>query len=319
VWRTVTFGNHGLRAWLAEPFHAALLRLGVGPVGRRAVEALLWHALVRHAEECSLVEAAVGLAPLARGAVALADGVEGLAAALRDRLLADGGCLRLGTEVSRLRIERGRVSGVVTGEDETIHAGRVVAAVSPLSLKSLLAASRRRRRPPIALEPTHLAQMLVATVEESYLPAELGEHCFVVPDAGRAATEDNMALLRVSPPAPGGHPRAVSVGRFVRAPAAEPFQPALLAVLDEVIPGAWEVATHRETLGPTQMAAHWGRPQAAVRYAAETREWLGQRGMPSRPGVPGLWAVGEWVFPGRQVPAVVAGAMRVADRLVEES
>jgi phytoene dehydrogenase-like protein len=320
VWRTLTFGNHGVRAFLAEPFAAALLRHGVGPVSRRVLEALLWQLLLRDARECSLLEAGVALAPLARGAVALTGGVEGLAEALRARFGADGGCLRLGTEISRLLVERGRVSGVVTKGGETIRAGRVVAAVSPLGLESLLPVPGRWRKRPTrgSSEPTHVAQMLLVTVAEAYLPSELGEHCLVVPDAARAATEDNMALLHVGRPAPGDDLRAVTVSRFVRTPAERPFEPALLTVLDEVIPGAWEVARHREPLSPAEMGAHWGRPQAAVRYGPEAREWLGQRGMPPRPGWPGLWAVGEWIFPGRQVPAVVAGAMRVADRLVEE-
>jgi hypothetical protein len=58
---------------------------------------------------------------------------------------------------------------------------------------------------------------------------------------------------------------------------------------------------------------------AAVRYATDSRAWLGRRGLPHRVGWPGLLAVGEWTYPGRLISDVVEGAMRVADIIAAET
>jgi phytoene dehydrogenase-like protein len=319
LWRILTFGDPALRAAVDEPFPAAIARHAVGPLGQRILEALLWHALLRRPDECSTLEAAVGLAPFT-GRAPEGVRVASLLDALLRRLREDGGCLRLQTEVAQLLVERGRVNGVTTVDGETIRARQVVAALSPPGLGALLPRQGGWRRRPAAngdWRATHRAQALLVGLPDAYVSSELADHCLVATAAGRAATEGRLASLRLVRPPAGGDACAVSVTRCV--PASEEVSDAVLAAaLEEVIPGGHDVARHREWLGPAEIAAQWGRPGGGVRFSPEGEAWLGRRGMPLRPGWRGLWAVGEWVFPGRQVSSVLEGALRLADRLLEE-
>jgi len=93
----------------------------------------------------------------------------------------------------------------------------------------------------------------------------------------------------------------------------------LLEAVDQIVPGVASAMVFHRLLTPAALAEAWGRPSAAVRYSVETRDWLGERGLPHRLGWPGLFAVGEWTYPGRLICNVAEGAIRVADQISESA
>ena len=123
----------------------------------------------------------------------------------------------------------------------------------------------------------------------------------------------------------GGGPEALrllTVGRFVTArPQGEESSAGseLLEALEELVPGVGGALAFSRLLRSADLEEAWGRPSAAVWYAADTRDWLGQRGLPHRLGWPGLLGVGEWTYPGRLVANVVQGAMQVADLIAQSA
>jgi len=148
----------------------------------------------------------------------------------------------------------------------------------------------------------------------------------VVADAGRPARDENLVFVRrmtdgLAEGASGGLAH-LCVGRFVppSAPAdGGAVARALLEALDRVIPGVESIAVHQWFAPAPALAELWGRPMAAVRYAIDSRAWLGRRGLSHRVGWPGLLAVGEWTYPGRLISDVAEGAMRVADLILAET
>ncbi len=321
VWK----GGAALKRALNAPFRSTMLRHGLGRDSQRVLEAALWFLLVRDPDECSTLEAAVALQHTRQGVASVPGGVTGLVDALVESFHRDGGQLRLETPANRFLAERGRIVGVKTGVGETIRAGWVVANVPPGDLAgTLLPPSRgwlrRRPTPSGPWHPTLIAQAAVLALPEDVVPSELSGHCLVVRDAGRPARAENLVAVRVAPgwdqgQGPDGS-RRFTVGRFV-APGqrdeGESLLSEMLGALEQIVPGASEAMVSRLALTPSTLAELWGRPAAAVRYAAESPAWLGCRGFPHRLGWPGLLAVGEWTYPGRLISQVVEGAMRVVD------
>jgi phytoene dehydrogenase-like protein len=319
-----------LKPALATSFRETLARHGLGQTSQRVLEAALWYLGVRDAGECSTLEAAVAIDGVRRGAVCIPVGTAALLDALAERYQRDQGQLRLNTPVARFLVEGGRIGGLVTGDGELIRTRWVVANLSPDILSGGLLPPwhgrfKRRSSLEVSWRPTHSLQALLLTISARYVPSELSGHCFVVRDPSRTARDANVVFVRTSPAErhmQGSDAiRCITAGRF--APLADhddeaSVRAALLEALDQVIPGVADGGGDHRTLLPAELAARWGRPSAAVRYAGEYRDWLGQRGLPHQFEWPGLLVVGEWTYPGRMIANVVEGAMRVAE-LISQS
>jgi len=339
-WRSLTLqrvtgvarpATRKLRTAAATPFHQTLLEYGLGAASRQVLEACLWFLLLRGADECSTLEAALALQRLREGLVVTPNGPAALADLLAQRIRERGGEIRLQTGAARCVAERGRIAGVTTTAGETIRARWVVTDVPPgVLMGELWPTARgffRRRRPAQGpWEPRCIAQVLGVTIPEAFLPSELGYHCVVVADSRRPARDENLVFVRrmtdgLAEGASGGLAR-LCVGRFVppSAPAdGGAVARALLDALDRVIPGVESIAVHQWFAPAPALAELWGRPMATVRYAKDSRAWLGRRGLSHRVGWPGLLAVGEWTYPGRLISDVADGAMRVADLIAAET
>jgi len=319
-----------LQTAAATPFRETLVEYGLGTASRQALEACLWFLSLRAAEECSTLEAALGLQRLWDGLAVTPRGAGALADLLAGKIREAGGEIRLGTGAARCVAERGRVAGVTTTTGETIRARWVVTDVPPGVLMGDLWPSARgvvRRRPPAPgpWAPRSIAQVMGVAIPEAHLPSELGYYCLVVPNARQPARDENLVVVRRMADTPtegatGGLAR-LCVGRFV--PPSAPTDGgtvgrALMDALDGVIPGVEDIAVHQWLVPAHALAALWGRPLAAVRYTTDSRAWLGRRGHSHRVGWPGLLAVGEWTYPGRLLADVVEGAMRVADVIAAE-
>jgi phytoene dehydrogenase-like protein len=338
VWRALNLGRlspilartgAALKWALRTPIRATLTRHGLGEASQRVVEAILWYLLLRDPDECSTLEAAVALQQARRGVATIPGGAGALVDALREKFQADGGQLRLETPVKRLLLDRGRITGVVTAAGETIQARFVVADVAPEILAGPFLPPRpwwARRGHALAgsWEAGRVAQAMVLAVPEILVPSELSAHCFIVRNSDRPAREENLAFVRSAPARDDRQGadalRPISVARFVSAPARHEntlVEGELLEMLDTIIPGVGGAVAFRRVLTTAALEEVWGRPSATVRYVADTRDWLGQRGLPHRLGWPGLLAVGEWTYPGRLISGVVDGAMRVAGQIIE--
>lgn len=91
VWRALTPGmlspvpartGRILKRALCTPARATMLRHGLGEASQRVVEAALWYLLLRDADECSTLEAAVVMQQARRGVVGLPGGATSLVDAL---------------------------------------------------------------------------------------------------------------------------------------------------------------------------------------------------------------------------------------------
>lgn len=310
------------------PFRTTLEEGGLGGASRRVLEACVWFLLLRGIDECSTLEAALALQRLREGVVVVPTGPVALVEALARRLEECGGEVRLGTEAARCVAERRRIVGVRTKAGETIQARWTVTDVPPGVLTRDLMPPPRgwfQGKPIVqgAWQPRCVAQVMGVTLPEAFLPSELGHLCLVIQDAGRPARDENLVFVRTmaddSGPSPRGALSRLAVGRFVSPSApmeGAAIQSRLLAALDQILPGAGDAAVHRSLLSSPALGDLWGRPMAAVRYAFESSDWLGRRGLAHQVGWPGLLAVGEWTHPGRLVSDVVEGAMHVADLIV---
>jgi phytoene dehydrogenase-like protein len=316
-----------LRKAAGTPFRQALDDYGLGSASRLTLEACLWYLLLRGAEECSTLEAALAIQRLREGVVVFPDGPAALADQLAQRLQERGGEIRLSTPAARCITERGRVVGVTTKTGETFRARWVVTDVPPGCLMNgFLPTARgllRRRSLPGTWQPRCIAQVMGVAIPEAVVPSELGWHCFIVADVARPARDENLVFVRRTPTGPEVAADGIacfSVGRFVPASAPQGEQvviPALMQALDHVIPGAADLVVHRRLLPSASLGELWGRPMAAGRYEMDSRAWLGRRGLAHDLGWPGLLAVGEWTYPGRLLSDVVEGAMHVADGIVK--
>lgn len=309
------------------PFGSTLAKAGLGPVSRQLLEACLWYLVIRDADECSTLEAALALHCLSAGAMEIPGGPVALANALADRFRQDGGEIRLETEVGACLLERGRVCGVVTTAGETVRARFVVSDVPPpILIQGLLSKHRSRlfrgRTAEEPRRPLAVAQAMALVLPETFLPSELGSHCLVVQDAGLPATGENLAFIRLSPGRAGGQTsgdlRYLTVGRFASpsAPAqAESIGRSLLSAAEQIAPGLGDVTTYRAVFPPEKLGELLGRPFASVRYGPDSGVWWGARGLPNQTGWPGLLAVGEWTQPGRLISHIVDGAIAVSDSI----
>ena len=322
-------GNGILRQALKTPFRATMIRLELGKVSQRVLEAALWYILVRDPDECSTLEAAVALHEARCGVAAIPGGAATLANAVAEKFQRDGGQLRVGARVDHFLLESGEVRGLVMEGGEVIRARSVVADVPPSVLAgSLLPPPRgwlsRRQTMEGPWHPIQMVQAVVLIVPDALMPSEISGHCLVVRDPSISATGENMVFLRTDPAQPGEEDadrvRHLSVGRFVAAGSwdlEDLVKGALLEAVDQVIPGVESAMTLHRLLMPSALEEMWGRPSAAVRYATDPQEWLGKRGFPHHLGWPGLSAVGEWTYPGRTVSNVVEGGMQVADLIAK--
>jgi phytoene dehydrogenase-like protein len=327
LWRRAGSRGGRLRQAMGTAFHATVERHGLGTIGRRILEACLWFLALRTPEECSTLEALRALQPLRRGGLSLAGGAGALVDALVARLERDGGQLRLGTAVDHLLAERGSVHGVVTAEQEVIRARVVVTDTPPTGLTPGLLPERRGflRRSGTLGGPWQAeigTQVLALALPGAEVPSALAGHCFVVHRPAEEASNENLSIVRLSPlPADGadGDLRVLTVSRFLggeaRGREGDPSGE-LFDALEELIPGVRERAVSPQLFGPAALGELWGRPAGAVRYAPESRDWLGQRGAAHEVGWPGLFVVGDWTFPGRLIVDVVEGATEVADTVI---
>ncbi|MFN2224713.1 MAG: phytoene desaturase family protein [Anaerolineae bacterium] len=274
---------------------------------------------------------------LPRRGVAHAEGGMGaLAATLAEAVRRNGGAMHLRQEATRIAVEDGRPVAVETKKRASFPADVVIANLPPWNVVRLLGEEapdvlrgRRWRRLPSRPRGVWGAFMLYVGLDGAAVPADFPLHHQVV--RGEPLGEGNSVFLSLSPAwdagrAPEGR-RALTMSTHT---ALEPWwalhdgdrdaYEARKAEYTERVLAAAGVA-----LPGLRQAAGLVLPGTPVSFQRFTRRlwgWVGGfpqtsllRAWGPRIG-PGLWLVGDSVFPGQSVPAVALGGMRVARAVI---
>jgi phytoene dehydrogenase-like protein len=260
----------------------------------------------------------------------------GLVEPIADAIRRHGGRVLLKREATRIVFGRTasgieRPVAVETRRGETYLADIVIVNLPPSNVSHLVASDAPRHIARLPARPPDAWGAFVAYVglDASSMPADLPIHRQVV--WARPLGEGNSVFISLSLPdddarAPRGHRAATlsthtrlepwwmlrqSDGAAYEARESE-YVDRLLGAAESVMPGFRSAA--RLVLP--------GSPVAFARFTRRTDGWVGGypqtsllRNSGPRLG-PGLWLVGDSIFPGQSTPAVALGALRVADQIL---
>lgn len=320
----------------ADAFHpvAAHLR-GMPERLRLFVDAQLLISAQVESESANALYGASALDLPRRGVLHLEGGMGAVAERLAQAVRDNGGRVIYRQQASRIRLERGRPVAVETRRGEPVDADLIIANLTPWNAAGLLGEDAlaqgypRLRRLPQAPRRKWGAFMVYLGIEGAAVPAHFPLHHQLI--VRRPMGEGNTIFLSLSPEwdtarAPAGK-RAITLSThtdldlwwdlYEHDPAAyrslrEQTTARLLASLEQVIPGLRQAA---ELILPAT-------PQTFQRFTRRDRGWVG--GFPQvslfggwgpRLG-PGLWMVGDSIFPGQSVAAAALGGLRVANAIL---
>jgi C-3',4' desaturase CrtD len=265
-----------------------------------------------------------------RGVVQLRGGMGAIANRLVEAIERSGGQVLLRQEVVRVEEKRSRPAGVHTRRGNFFPADHVIINLPPWNVRQMLDQSWLERLPRLQTAPPAPqdgwgAFVLYLGVPEHLIPPGLPLHHQVV--VGEPLGEGRSLFLSISPGwdterAPSGK-RALTLSTHTalqpwwelrqQSEAAyherkEAYTCQLLAAAETVLPGVRAAA---ELVMP-------GTPVTFERFTRRSLGWVG--GFPQTslsrtwsPRLsPGLWLVGDSIFPGQSTAAVALGGMRVA-------
>jgi len=269
-----------------------------------------------------------------RGVVHADGGMGAISGALAEAVTRHGGKVHHRQEATRIVIEGGHPVAVETRKGGTWPADRVIVNLPPWNAAELLGeqAPRRLRRLPPRPQGVWGAFMVYVGLDGSALPDGFPLHHQVV--LGEPFGNGNTVFLSLSPTwdesrAPEGR-RALTMSthteldrwwdlyesdRDAYKAQQHAFTERVLKAGERAIPGLGEAAS---LILP-------GTPVTFQRFTRRAWGWVG--GFPQTslfrawgPRLaPGVWMVGDSVFPGQSVPAVALGGLRVAESLLREA
>ncbi len=268
-----------------------------------------------------------------RGVVHLEGGMGTIATTLAQAVRHHGGQVHYRQEVGRIVSERGRPVAVETKRGHAFPADLVIANLPPWNVAALLGdkAPHRLQQLPPHPQDGWGAFMVYVGLDGAAVPAEFPCHHQVI--AREPLAEGNTIFLSLSPGwdkqrGPDGT-RALTISTHTRPgdwwrlfeherPAYEARKAAyaerMLAVAETALPGLRDAANL--TLP--------GTPVTFQRFTRRAWGWVG--GFPQTslfrawaPRLaPGLWLVGDSIFPGQSTAAVALGGLRVARTILGE-
>ena len=321
--------------------HAAAAHLGAASARfRRFVDAQLTAFAQCAAAECSYLYASVALTEAFRGAYAIRGGAQSLADALAASVKASGGTVRLNSTALRLALDAGgRASGVELLSGERVEARRAV--VSNLTVwdtyGKLLGPART---PPEAGARVRRlrgrgAYLLFLGLDEEAARRLPASHIIALSGARGAEGPDpeRPVLTFGAAPAwdaraPAGR-RAATVTVWTDAEAWFSFHEdeeeherqdraeleALWERLHGALPELGAGAEVIETLTPRGFYEATRRRLGMAGGLPRTPEGFGRGAYTHRAAVPGLFLVGDTVFPGQGVAAVTHSALVAANEI----
>jgi phytoene dehydrogenase-like protein len=269
-----------------------------------------------------------------RGVVHMEGGMGTIAETLVGSVRQNGGRVLYRQEALRIVLERGRPVAVETNRGESFPADLVLANLPPWNIRLLLGdeAPARLRRLPFRPEDGWGAYVLYVGLDGSAIPTDFPMHHQVL--VREPLGEGNSVFLSLSPAwdaqrGPGGQ-RAITLSTHTRlAPwwdlfesdraaykaRKESYTERLLQAAEMALPGLREAAT----------LVMSGTPITFQRFTRRVGGWVG--GFPQTslfrtwgPRLaPGLWMVGDSIFPGQSTAAVALGGLRVARAVLAEA
>ena len=300
---------------------------------RRFVDAQLLIAAQTTSRHANALYGAVALDLPRRGVVHLAGGMGGLAATLAKAVEQNGGQIKYKQTVTRLVMERGRPVAVETNRRKRFPADLVIANLTPWNMGKLMGdnAPRRLRSLPAQPQDGWGAFVTYVGLDATAIPADFTLHHQLI--RREPLAEGNTVFMSISPAwdqarAPAGR-RAVTLSTHTQLKAwwelyeqdrdayetrKQVYAERLLDAAATVLPSIHEAA---ELMMP-------GTPVTFQRFTQREWGWVG--GFPQtnlfRPWAPqlgpGLWLVGDSIFPGQSTAAVALGGMRVAAAVLQE-
>lgn len=271
---------------------------------------------------------------LPRRGVAHAEGGMGaIAAALVGAVRNHGGQVHFRQAATRIVLERGRPIAVETNKKASFPADLVVVNLPPWNVAPMLGdqAPHRLRTLPPAPRGVWGAFMVYAGLDGSLIPGGFPLHHQVV--VGEPLGNGNSIFMSLSPEwdetraAPGRRTLTLSThtdldmwwelnkhDRQAYEELKDEYTNRTLAAAGRVLPGLREAADLLLPATPitfqrfTRRASGWvgGFPQTSLLQAWGPRL------------APGIWMVGDSIFPGQSVPAVALGGMRVVRTILKE-
>lgn len=313
---------------LADLFRPVVAHLRhASPALRTFIDAQLLISAQTTSDRAVAVYGAAALDLPRRGVVHLAGGMGAIAATLVDAVRGQGGEVRFRQEVTHIHRQDRRPVAVETKRGERIPADIVIANLPPWNIAALLgeeAPPRLRRLPPHPQDGWG-AFMVYVGLDAGLVPADFPLHHQVIVQEPLA--EGNTLFLSLSPAwdesrAPAGQ-RALTISthtalapwwtlheqdRAAYEARKEAYLARVLAAAERVYPGLRAAAA---LILP-------GTPVTFQRFTRRAWGWVG--GFPqtslfrawSPRLAPGLWMVGDSIFPGQSTAAVALGGLRVA-------
>jgi C-3',4' desaturase CrtD len=272
-----------------------------------------------------------------RGVVHLSGGMGAIGRTLAEAVGQQGGQVHYRQEASHIVMERGRPVAVETKRGKSFPADLVIANLTPWNVARLFREQLPAKLGPFATTaPQHLAMfdgwgagMVYVGVDAAAIPAQFPLHHQVI--VREPMAEGNTVFLSLSPAwdstrAPAGQ-RAITISSHTHLakwwqlfdqdrPAYEAYKLAfaerLLTAAATALPGLRDAA---QLILP-------GTPVTFQRFTRRVGGWVG--GFPQTnlfrawgPQLgPGLWLVGDSIFPGQSTAAVALGGMRVAQSIL---
>lgn len=263
-------------------------------------------------------------------------GMRAFAEGLADAFGAGGGDLRRATLVDSVRPDTGKMFQITTRRGETMTAAQVAMNL-PLDLcatllgrdatDTALARSEKRARPAWSAFTAYAAIDAAAVADR---PA-LFHH--VLQDYGQPIHDANNVLISLSPPGDLGYApaalRTLTMSTHVKPevwfdsdrPAYEArkaeYGARMRRALDRAFPGIGGAIRHIEFATPRSFARYTRRTLGRVGGPPVSRSRSNLMAVDAGVLGPGLWVVGDSVFPGQGTMAVVMGAMRALERITE--
>ncbi len=262
-----------------------------------------------------------------RGVVHLAGGMGAIAGRLVQAVRQNGGQVHFRQGATRIVMENGHPAAVKTRRGGSFPAGLVVANLPPWNLARLLgdSAPGRLRRLPVQPSPGWGAFVVYLGIDAAILPPDFPLHHQVL--CGEGLGEGRSVFLSISPGwdasrAPQGR-RAVTISTHTRLgpwweryagdraayeAVRQDYAGRLIAAAEVALPGLRQAA---ELILP-------GTPVTFERFTRRAAGWVG--GFPQTNlfqswgprQAPGVWMVGDSIFPGQSTAAAALGGLRVA-------
>lgn len=334
-WLATDFPHHLHPSLLADAFRPVAAHLKNAPDKLRLfVDGQLQIAAQTTSPYANALYGAAALDLPRRGVVHLEGGIGAIAETLVQAVRQQGGQVLYRQEVSRIITEKGRPVAVQTKKGAVFPADVVIANLTPWNIAPLLgeAAPLRLRQLPARPQTGWGAFMVYVGLDGAIVPPDFVLHHQLL--NREPLGEGNSLFLSLSPAwdrgrAPAGH-RALTISTHTDlAPWWELFQhdragyearkaaylERILVAAENVLPGLRDAAA---LVLP-------GTPITFQRFTRRAWGWVG--GFPQTnlfhlwgPRLlPGLWMVGDTIFPGQSTAAVALGGLRVASDVLHHT